>query len=151
MPGSDAFRTPWPPHGATFGLGRVQVLLPGGRLEFHHQLGRHAAAVFDLDALGFGPLADLGGVRPARRSPAPGPRWPAGSAVGPPPGAHISRECRAQFPGVLLVQVDLVLGAVQPETDGSLGGTAVKVIDEQGLDLLGHSRLIPLTDSWRTV
>jgi hypothetical protein len=51
---------------------------------------------------------------------------------------------------MLFVQVDLVLGAVQPETDGTLGSAAVKVIDEQGLDLLGHGRLIPLTDLWRT-
>jgi hypothetical protein len=51
---------------------------------------------------------------------------------------------------VLFVQVDLILGPVQPETDGSFGGAAVKVIDEQGLDLLGHGRLLPLTDLWRT-
>jgi hypothetical protein len=31
------------------------------------------------------------------------------------------------------VQVDLVVRAVQAETDSFLGGTAVKVIDEQGL------------------
>src|SRR5579859_3004695 len=123
-----------------------RVLLSRGCLEFHHQFGRDAAAVFDLDALGFGPLADLGGVRPARRSPPPGPCWAAGSAIGPPPSAHILRKRLAERLGVFFVQVDLVLGAVQPETDGSLGGAAVKVIDEQGLDLLGHGRLIPLTD-----
>jgi hypothetical protein len=33
------------------------------------------------------------------------------------------------------VQVDLVLRAVQAETDGSFGGTAVKVVYEQGLYL----------------
>jgi hypothetical protein len=38
------------------------------------------------------------------------------------------------------VQVDLVFRAVQAETDGSFGGTAVKVIDEQGLYLLSHER-----------
>jgi hypothetical protein len=32
---------------------------------------------------------------------------------------------------VVRVQVDLVLGAVQSEPDGSLGGAAVDVIDEQ--------------------
>jgi hypothetical protein len=40
------------------------------------------------------------------------------------------------------VQVDLIFRAVQPEADGSLGSTAVKVIDEQGLYLLGHGRSI---------
>jgi hypothetical protein len=39
---------------------------------------------------------------------------------------------------VLGVQVDLILGAVQPEADGTFGGAAVEVIDEQGLDLLSH-------------
>jgi Protein of unknown function (DUF4242) len=134
--------TAWQPYRP--GMTGIRVLLPGSRLELHHQLGRDAAAVFDLDALGFGPLADLGGVQPARRSPPPGPCRPAGSAVGPPRGAHILRKRLAQLLGVFFVQVDLVLGAVQPETDGSLGGAAVKVIDEQGLDLLGHGRLIPL-------
>ena len=39
------------------------------------------------------------------------------------------------------VQVNLVLRAVQAETDGSFGGTAVKVIDEQGLYLYGDTPL----------
>jgi hypothetical protein len=56
------------------GFWRVRVLLPGGCFESDHQLGRDPAAVFDLDALRFGPLADLGGVQPARRGPPPGPR-----------------------------------------------------------------------------
>src|SRR5579863_1944519 len=51
---------------------------------------------------------------------------------------------------MLFVKVDLILGPVQPETDGSLGGAAVKVIDEQGLNLLGHGGLLPFTDLWRT-
>jgi hypothetical protein len=38
------------------------------------------------------------------------------------------------------VQVDLVLGAVQPEPDGTLGGATVEVIDEQDLYLLSHGR-----------
>jgi hypothetical protein len=38
------------------------------------------------------------------------------------------------------VQVDLILGAVQPEPDSTLGGAAVEVIDEQGLYLLSHGR-----------
>jgi hypothetical protein len=42
------------------------------------------------------------------------------------------------------VQVDLILRAVQAETDGTFSVTAVKVIDEQGLYLLSHDRLSPL-------
>ena len=38
---------------------------------------------------------------------------------------------------MLRVQVDLVLGAVQPEADRPLSLTAIKVIDEQRLRLMG--------------
>jgi hypothetical protein len=106
------------------------VLLSGGGLEFHHQLGGHPATVFYLDALGFGPLADFGGVHTVRRSPASASCRPASSAAGPARSAHITRKRVSQCLGVLLVQVDLVLRAVQPETDRSFGGAAVKVIDE---------------------
>ena len=58
-----------------------QPLLAGGRLELDHQFGRHPAAVFHLDALRLGPLADLGGVQAARRSPAA----TAGGRRAPPP------------------------------------------------------------------
>jgi hypothetical protein len=36
------------------------------------------------------------------------------------------------------VQVDLILGAVQPEADSTLSLAAIKGRDEQGLYLLGH-------------
>jgi hypothetical protein len=39
---------------------------------------------------------------------------------------------------VLGVQVDLVLGAVQPEADRTVGLAAVEVVDENSLDLMGH-------------
>ena len=72
-------------------------------------------------------------------------RWPAARR------SHtVTRKRIAQLPGVLFVQVDLILTTVQPETDGTLGGAAIKVIDEQGLYLLGHSRSFPLTDLCRT-
>jgi hypothetical protein len=37
---------------------------------------------------------------------------------------------------MLGVQVDLILGAVQPEADRALGVAAVKVVDKKGLYLL---------------
>jgi hypothetical protein len=43
------------------------------------------------------------------------------------------------------VEIDLILCAVQSEADGTLGGAAVEVIDEQGLYLMGHGRPGPLT------
>ena len=46
------------------------VLLSGGGLEFDDELGGHPATVFYVDALGFSPLANFGGVQAGRRSPA---------------------------------------------------------------------------------
>ena len=40
--------------------------------------------------------------------------------------------------GVPGVQVDLILGAVQPEADSVLGLAAIKVLDEQDPYVLGH-------------
>jgi hypothetical protein len=39
------------------------------------------------------------------------------------------------------VQVDLIVGAVQSEADGTVGLAAIEVVDEEGLDLLGPWRL----------
>jgi hypothetical protein len=39
---------------------------------------------------------------------------------------------------MLGVQVDLVLGAVQSETDCAFSLAAIEVVDEQGLYLMGH-------------
>src|SRR5689334_18556084 len=114
------------------------TLLAGCRLELHDELSGYPTAILHFNALGLGPLAYLGGVQSARRSPARGARRPPGSAAGPPSSTHVARQGIPQLLGMLGVQVDLVLRAVQAETDGSLGGTAVKIIDEQGLNLLSH-------------
>jgi hypothetical protein len=37
-----------------------------------------------------------------------------------------------QFPSAPGVQVDLIPGTVQSEADGTFGGAAVEIIDEQG-------------------
>jgi hypothetical protein len=47
---------------------------------------------------------------------------------------------------MLGVQVDLILGTVQPEPDRVLGGAAVDVIDEQGLHFLGNGCSVPPAD-----
>jgi hypothetical protein len=71
--------------------------------------GGDAAAVLDLDALLFGPLADLGGVDGAA---APGAGCAPGGAAGP-PGV---RQVLLQFPAELVIvrgaEVDLVFRAV---------------------------------------
>jgi hypothetical protein len=114
-------------------------------LELDHQVGGHPAAVFYLDALRPGPFADLGGVQAAHRSAATAAGWPAGAAADPTGGIHVPGQRILQLLGVPGVQVDLILGAVQSEADGTLGGAAVEVVDEQGLYLLRHGRPGPLT------
>jgi hypothetical protein len=50
----------------------------------------------------------------------------------------VARQHIPQRLGMLGVQVDLVLGAVQTEADSAFSLTAIEVIDEQDLYLLGH-------------
>jgi hypothetical protein len=122
------------------------TLLAGCRFEFDHQFSGHPAAVFHPDALPLGPLTDLSGVQPARRSPEPAAGGPTGPATDPPPSPHIGRQRVPQLLRMLCVQVDLVLRAVQPEADHAVRGAAVQVIDEEGLHLLGHGCSIPHSD-----
>src|SRR5260370_41927306 len=48
------------------------------------------------------------------------------------------------------VQVDLIPGAVQSESDSAVSGVAVKVIDEQGLHLLRRGCSVPHV-AWGTL
>ena len=75
-------------------------LLAGSRLEFNHQVGGHLAAVFHLDALCPGPLADLGRVQPACRSAAAAGGWLAGAAADTAGSIHVPGQHIPQFPGV---------------------------------------------------
>ena len=54
----------------------VRTLLARGDLEFDYEFGRYPAAVFDVDALGLGPVADFGGVQGVRLSFASAAGWP---------------------------------------------------------------------------
>src|SRR6516164_4388201 len=129
------------------GYGRASaVLVPGRGLEPDHQFSRHATAVLDLDALRLGPLTNLGGVDSAGRGPAPAPGRPPGRAGAPPPRVNVPGQCLPQRCGVLCVQVDLVLGTIQRKADGALGLSAIDVIDEQGLYLLGHVCSVSLVE-----
>ena len=111
-------------------------------------MSAHDDALNDfLDALVAGPLPDVLGVDVGRSAPAPGPgRRPAG-ATDPPGGGHVPAQGRPQFLGVLGVQVDLVIGAVQPELNASLGFAPIEIVDEEGLYFLRHCAL----QFWRSV
>ena len=128
---------------------RACSLLAGCRSELDDQFSGYPPAVFHLDALRLGPTPDLDGVQPARWSPAPAAGGPARAAAHPPPTLDMGRQRVPQLPGMLVVQVDLILRAVQPEADSTLGDAAVEVINNQGLDLLGHGRPAPLTGCQR--
>jgi hypothetical protein len=89
------------------------VLLRGRGFELHDEPGGYPAAVFDVDALASGPVADFGGVRVARAGlAAAGPGW-ALSAGRSPGRADIAGERAAQRLSVLAAEVDLVACAVQ--------------------------------------
>ena len=96
-----------------------QPLLSGRGLESGHHLGWYPAAVCHLDALRLGPLADLSGAGPIGPCPAPPPGKAPRTASGPAGRPHVARQLIPQCLGVLGVQVDLILGAVQPELDGA--------------------------------
>src|SRR5438132_12887911 len=128
------------------GRTRAAALVPRSRPEPDNQFGRYAAAVLDFDALRLGPFTNLGGVKPARRCPAPGPGRPAGSSTAPPRGFDVPGQRLTKRLGVLRVEVDLVLGTIQRKADGTLCLTAIDVIDEQGLYLLSHVYSVPLVE-----
>ena len=122
---------------------RPRPLVSGSGLELDHQPSRHPSAVFHVDPLRLSPLADLGAVHTARRCPAPAAGWPSRTAPSPPGRVDVARQRIPQRLGMLGVQVDLVFGAVQAEADSAFSLTAIEVIDEQGLYLLGHRFSIP--------
>src|SRR5216683_1599215 len=94
------------------------------------------------------PLPDLSEVQPAHRRPASSPGRPPATAACPPGAAHVARQRASQLPGMPGAQIDLVLRAVQPEADGAVCLTAIKVIDQLDLYLLSHNCLF-LSRAWR--
>ena len=115
----------------------ARTLLRGSLLEPGRQLSWHPSAVFTSMPAPW-PRAHLGGVQPAARRPTSGTGWPPGAAPGPPCGTHIRRQRVSQRPGMLGVQVDLVLRAVQAKADSIFSLSAIQVIDEQDLYLLSQ-------------
>jgi hypothetical protein len=71
--------------------GTSRILLPGCGRELDDQPGRHPSTVFHVDAVRFGPLADLGGVQPACSRPACAAGWP----PVPPPARRAAWTWRA--------------------------------------------------------
>ena len=106
-------------------------LISGGFLEPGHQFSGHLSAVLHVGTVRLGPLTNLGGVQLARRRPASTAGGPPGITHGPAGRTHIARQRFAQRRGLLGVQVDLLLRAVQREADSPFSLAAIQVIDEQ--------------------
>jgi hypothetical protein len=66
------------------------TLLSCPGFEFDYEFGRYPAAVFDVDALGLGPLADLGGVRRARCGFTSAAGWPPVTGADSAASGHIA-------------------------------------------------------------
>src|SRR5262249_24430751 len=116
-------------------------LLPRRRLVLGDQIGGHAAAGLNVISPLARPVTDLPGVQRGARFPAGPTRGaapPAPAAADLPSVGDILSEGRAQLFGVLRVQVDLVIRTVQRKAHGTLWRSAVDVVDEESLYLLGH-------------
>src|SRR4051794_16116167 len=94
------------------------------------------------------PVADRTGllaVHPATTPRGTRPATARGAAAGAadlPGGLDKARECVAQLPGVLVGQVDLVVGAVQGKADGLVRGyVLVEIVAQDYLNLARHSVL----------
>lgn len=118
--------------------GRDRALRSGGCPELGGHVPWDASAVFDPIAVCFGPVAYLGGAVSVRGGLAPGPGWPPDGIGDLPSRLRVAGQGVPQMGGVDRVQVNLVVGAVQAEMDCTVSFTAVKVVDEDGLYLLGH-------------
>src|SRR5581483_2422374 len=91
---------------------RPRVLPPGGCPEPGDHLGRDPAAVLDLQAVRFRPVAYLGGTEPVHGGPAPAAGRPAGGAGDLAARPGVAGQDGPQFPGVGLAQVDFVVRAI---------------------------------------
>src|SRR5262245_58223491 len=119
---------------------RAVSVTPARRLILADQLAWHPTAVSHLDALRLGPLTNLGRARSAARILT-------SAAGGSPPGgtADLATSRDVLLRGLTQrlrmggAQVNLVLRTIETKVDGSFCLTAVEVIDEQGLYLLGHA------------
>src|SRR6266516_1515443 len=87
--------------------------------------GRDAPAAADVDALFFRPRPDIAAVLMARR----GTRWPAALPPANPAGV-LDEGCQllAERPGILLVQIDLVLRATDRESHRLLRRATIKIV-----------------------
>jgi hypothetical protein len=100
-----------------------------------HHAGRNAAALTDRQAVVFRPGPDVTAALTARRGP------PRAAGLGAAGLARVLDERRQLLPergGVFLAQVDLILGAGEPEPHGLSRRAAIQVVFQCDRYSLGH-------------
>src|SRR5258708_23988993 len=113
-------------------------LTDGGFPELNDELGRDPSAVLDVVAVLPRPGADSNGIDGAGL--AARTAWPrlARRSADLAGVVDVTPERGTQLLVVLAAEVYFVFSPVQGEADGSVGLAAIDVVDEQGLDSLGH-------------
>src|SRR5215467_2913940 len=116
-------------------------LLPGGLVLFDHAR-RNSPAIAHPNAAVFRPRADVTAALASRSRPGPG--GPAGHSPAQLAGmAHEGSELLTESQGMLVAQIDLIVSAVEPESQGFIGMTAVNIVSQLDAYLLSH--LLPPT------
>ena len=101
------------------------VLTPASSLVLLHYAGRDAPAFANGQAVLLGPGPDITRALPASR----GPPGPAGRCPPRPAGVlKVGRELLAERGGVLGIQVDLIVAALEGKPHGLLGRAAGQII-----------------------
>jgi hypothetical protein len=122
--------------------GRLASLLPGSRREPRRQVSRHPAAVLHLNALRLGPTR--GPRQHSARCPARGARRGRGAGPHRRPAGRRGHRTPAH-PAARALRSGRSHTRCRPARTGrSRQLTAIEVVNEDGLDLLGH-RPQPLT------
>ena len=140
--------SPTPAAQPAIGCGGPPALLARCRLELHDQFGGYPAAVLYVNALGLGPLAYLGGVQPACRSPARAAGRPPGSTADSPGSIHVAvRASRSSWACLVFRSISYSVPSRPKRTvpSAALPSRSSINVDKQGLYLLGHGRSSPLT------
>src|SRR5258708_33724181 len=114
------------------------ALLSDGCLVLGDEVGRDASAVLDVVAILPRPGPDSYGIHGARLTARAAESGLARRSADLAGVVDVTSERGTQLLVVLAAEVYFVFSAVQGEADGSVGLAAIDVVDEQGLDSLGH-------------
>src|SRR5690348_16821430 len=118
--------------------GFMALLATAGRMVLLDHSGGDAPPLTDRQTVLFRPDADITRALPVDHGPSRAARR---CPPGPAGMLNVRRELLAQRGGVLGVQVDLIVGAVEREPDGLLGRAAGQVVVKDDAYFLDHLNL----------